>query len=50
MAPELERSSASTVKRVLRARQTEPDWTTTPELSRLRTFLETKTVWHPKGI
>ncbi len=50
MAPELERSSASTVKRVLRARQTEPDWTTTPELSRLRTFLETKTVWHPMGV
>ena len=50
LAPELERSSASTVKRVLRARQTEPDWTTTPELSRLRTFLETKTVWHPMGV
>jgi acyl-CoA reductase-like NAD-dependent aldehyde dehydrogenase len=50
LAPELERSSASTVKRVLRARQTEPDWTATPELSRLRTFLETKTVWHPMGV
>ena len=27
----------------------EPDWTATPGLSRIEAFLETKTVWHPKG-
>jgi hypothetical protein len=27
----------------------EPDWALTPDLSRVRAFLETKTVWHPKG-
>jgi acyl-CoA reductase-like NAD-dependent aldehyde dehydrogenase len=50
LGAELERSAADTVKRVLRARPTEPDWAATPELSRLRTFLETKTVWHPMGV
>jgi acyl-CoA reductase-like NAD-dependent aldehyde dehydrogenase len=50
LGAELERSAADTVKRVLRARPSEPDWTATPELSRLRTFLETKTVWHPMGV
>ena len=52
---ELERSAADTVTRVLRpagegSAAVEPDWTLTPELSRMRAFLETKTVWHPKGI
>ena len=27
----------------------EPDWTRQPDLSRITPFLETKTVWHPKG-
>ena len=27
----------------------EPDWSAAPDLSRLSAFLETKTVWHPKG-
>ena len=27
----------------------EPDFAETPDLSRLTAFLETKTVWHPKG-
>ena len=27
----------------------EPDFSATPDLSRLSAFLETKTVWHPKG-
>ncbi|HEX2134228.1 MAG TPA: aldehyde dehydrogenase family protein [Actinophytocola sp.] len=49
MSAELERSAAGTVKRVLRARPAEPDWTASPDISRLRAFLETKTVWHPKG-
>jgi acyl-CoA reductase-like NAD-dependent aldehyde dehydrogenase len=50
LAPELERSAADTIKRVLRAPAEEPDWTADPGLSRLRPFLETKTVWHPIGV
>jgi acyl-CoA reductase-like NAD-dependent aldehyde dehydrogenase len=50
MRAELEGSAAETVKRVLRARATEPDWTAQPDVSRLRAFLETKTVWHPIGV
>ena len=50
MRAELEGAAAETVKRVLRARSTEPDWATEPDLSRLRAFLETKTVWHPIGV
>ncbi|MGW5052789.1 aldehyde dehydrogenase family protein [Actinokineospora sp. NPDC004072] len=45
---ELERAAAGTVKRVLRA--AEPDWTAEPGITRLRAFLETKTVWHPMGV
>ena len=37
------------LKRVLRAAADE-DWTADPGLSRLRAFLETKTVWHPIGV
>lgn len=52
---ELERAAADTVKRVVRptgegADAVEPDWAQTPDLSRVRAFLETKTVWHPKGL
>lgn len=47
---ELEKSAANTVKRVLRRKPTEPDWTQQPDVSRLRAFLETKTVWHPMGV
>jgi acyl-CoA reductase-like NAD-dependent aldehyde dehydrogenase len=47
---ELERAAADTVKRVLRARSAEPDWTRQPDISRLRAYLETKTVWHPTGV
>jgi acyl-CoA reductase-like NAD-dependent aldehyde dehydrogenase len=49
LAMELERSAAGTVKRVLRAPAEEPDWSSDPGLSRLRPFLETKSVWHPMG-
>ncbi len=45
---ELERAAAGTVKRVLRG--TEPDWLGDPGVTRLRAFLETKTVWHPMGV
>jgi acyl-CoA reductase-like NAD-dependent aldehyde dehydrogenase len=47
---DLERSAAGTVKRVLHAPETEPDWTRAPDLRRIRRFVETKTVWHPMGV
>ncbi|MEO7234766.1 MAG: aldehyde dehydrogenase family protein [Lapillicoccus sp.] len=51
---DLEAAAADTVKRVVRpggrgASAVEPDWTATPDLRRVRAYLETKTVWHPKG-
>jgi acyl-CoA reductase-like NAD-dependent aldehyde dehydrogenase len=51
---ELEYASAENLKRVLRpagegALATEPDWSPTPDLTRIKFALETKTVWHPKG-
>ncbi len=51
---DLEQAAADNLKRVLRPAGTgveavEPDWAPTPDTSRLRTWLETKTVWHPKG-
>ena len=51
---DLEAAAAGNLKRVLRPAgprtvAVEPDWTLTPDLSRIRAFLETKTVWHPKG-
>jgi acyl-CoA reductase-like NAD-dependent aldehyde dehydrogenase len=46
---DLERSAAGTVKRVLRTRAVE-DFTREPDISRLRAYLETKTVWHPMGV
>jgi acyl-CoA reductase-like NAD-dependent aldehyde dehydrogenase len=51
---DLERAAADNLKRVLRpdgagAAAVEPDWATTPDTGRLRAWLETKTVWHPKG-
>ena len=47
---DLEQAASGTVKRVLRAPTAEQDWTAAPGLSRLRAFLETKTVWHPMGV
>ncbi|HET8614190.1 MAG TPA: aldehyde dehydrogenase family protein [Actinomycetales bacterium] len=51
---DLEAAAAENVKRVLRPAGTgadavEPDWMPVPDPSRMRAFLETKTVWHPKG-
>ncbi len=51
---DLERAAADNLKRVLRPSgagtvAVEPDWTKAPDLRRIRAFLETKTVWHPKG-
>ena len=50
----LEADASDNLKRVLRptgrgAEAIEPDWGPTPGLARLSAFLETKTVWHPKG-
>jgi acyl-CoA reductase-like NAD-dependent aldehyde dehydrogenase len=50
----LEEAAAENLKRVLRpagpgAEAVEPDFEPTPDLVRLTAFLETKTVWHPKG-
>jgi acyl-CoA reductase-like NAD-dependent aldehyde dehydrogenase len=46
----LAQEAAGTVKRVLTVPDAEPDWTTRPDLSRLRRYLEAKTVWHPLGV
>lgn len=51
----LEAAAAGNLKRVLRpaladGRPVEPDWTADPGLGRIRAFVETKTVWHPKGL
>ena len=52
---DLERAAAENLKRVLRpaghdADAIEPDWTRTPDLARIKAYVETKTVWHPKGL
>jgi len=51
---DLELAAADNLKRVLRpagagTEAVEPDWSATPDMSRIRVCLETKTVWHPKG-
>ena len=51
----LEAEAAGNLKRVLRPEVAdgvaiEPDWATDPGLGRIRAFVETKTVWHPKGL
>ncbi len=50
MRTELEATAADTVKRVLRAKATEPDWSAQPDHARRRAFVETTTVWHPMGV
>jgi acyl-CoA reductase-like NAD-dependent aldehyde dehydrogenase len=47
---ELAREAANIVKRVLTVPDVEPDWTGRPDMSRLRRYLEAKTVWHPLGV
>jgi acyl-CoA reductase-like NAD-dependent aldehyde dehydrogenase len=49
-AAELERAAAENLKRVLRPAGTVPDWYADPGIGRLTAFLETRTVWHPKGL
>ncbi|MFI6301642.1 aldehyde dehydrogenase family protein [Amycolatopsis thailandensis] len=47
---DLARDAAGTVKRVLTVPDAEPDWTADADISRLRRYLEAKTVWHPLGV
>ncbi len=49
VAAELERQAAGTVKRV-QAPRSGADWMSPPSLDRMRSFVETKTVWLPVGI
>jgi acyl-CoA reductase-like NAD-dependent aldehyde dehydrogenase len=49
LARSLEDAAAGNLKRVLQPPTTAPDWTADPGLRRMTAFLETKTVWHPKG-
>ncbi|GAA0816996.1 aldehyde dehydrogenase family protein [Spirilliplanes yamanashiensis] len=48
LAVALEQAAAGTLKRVLRPGPG-ADWAADPGLGRMTAFLETKTVWHPKG-
>lgn len=48
LAADLERDAAENLKRVLRPAPA--DWSAAPGTGRLTAFLETKTVWHPKGV
>jgi acyl-CoA reductase-like NAD-dependent aldehyde dehydrogenase len=50
LAGELEAAAADNLKRVLRPPAQPTDWSADPGLGRLLAFLETKTVWHPKGV
>ncbi|MCK2214841.1 aldehyde dehydrogenase family protein [Actinomadura sp. ATCC 31491] len=47
LALRCEQEAAENLKRVLRPAQ--EDWTVDPGIGRMTRFLETKTVWHPKG-
>jgi len=47
LAKELEAAAADTLKRVIRPGTA--DWSGDPGTARMTTFLETKTVWHPKS-
>ncbi|MFG2165771.1 aldehyde dehydrogenase family protein [Micromonospora chersina] len=50
LAAELEVKAAENLKRVLRPAPADHDWSADPGLARMTTLLETKTVWHPKGV
>jgi acyl-CoA reductase-like NAD-dependent aldehyde dehydrogenase len=50
LATSLEETAADTLKRVARPPAEPIDWTADPGLDRMTAFLETKTVWHPKGV
>ncbi len=46
----LEEAAADNVKRVLRRRHPDPDWSAEPSPARMLSFVEIKTVWHPVGV
>jgi acyl-CoA reductase-like NAD-dependent aldehyde dehydrogenase len=50
LAASLEEAAADNLKRVVRPPAGPVDWTADPGVGRMTAFLETKTVWHPKGI
>ncbi|HEX4698406.1 MAG TPA: aldehyde dehydrogenase family protein [Actinomycetes bacterium] len=48
---DLQVAAADNLKRVVRVEPASAtDWAATPDLTRLRAYLETKTVWHPIGV
>jgi len=49
LAASLEEAAADNLKRVVRPPVGPVDWTADPGVGRMTAFLETKTVWHPKG-
>jgi len=48
LAKDLEAAAAENLKRVIRP--SDPDWSADPGVGRMQSFLEIKTVWHPKGV
>jgi acyl-CoA reductase-like NAD-dependent aldehyde dehydrogenase len=48
LATDLERAAAENLKRVIRP--STPNWADEPGIERMTALLETKTVWHPKGV
>jgi acyl-CoA reductase-like NAD-dependent aldehyde dehydrogenase len=49
-ATALEVAAADNLKRVLRPAETPVDWAAGPGIDRMLALMETKTVWHPKGV
>lgn len=50
LSTSLEFAAAENLKRVIRPAVGPVDWTAEPGLERMTALLETKTVWHPKGV
>jgi acyl-CoA reductase-like NAD-dependent aldehyde dehydrogenase len=50
LAATLERDAAENLKRILRPPAGPVDWYAEPGIDRMAAYLETKTVWHPKGV
>jgi acyl-CoA reductase-like NAD-dependent aldehyde dehydrogenase len=50
LAASLESDAAENLKRVLRPAPAPVDWSAEPGIQRMTVLLETKTVWHPKGV
>jgi acyl-CoA reductase-like NAD-dependent aldehyde dehydrogenase len=50
LAAALERDAAGNLKRVRRPPAAQVDWHAEPGIDHMVAYLETKTVWHPKGV